>query len=54
MTTALFFLRCKQMGLMAQELEDLPTGFIFDCFVEKGNDECNYAPVATQDDFDRF
>lgn len=54
MTTALFLLRCKQAGFTVQELEDLPVGLLFDCFTERGNDDWDYAPVATQEDFDRF
>lgn len=54
MTTALFLLRCKQAGFTISELDELSTGQIFDVFIERGNDECKYDPVATQEDFDRF
>lgn len=54
MTTALFLLRCKQLGFTLDELDQLSTGQIFDVFTESGNDNCEYARVATQDDFDRL
>lgn len=54
MTTALFLLRCKQLGFSLDELDQLSTGQIFDVFTESGNDNVDYARVATQDDFDRL
>ena len=54
MTTALFLLRCKQIGFTLNELDELSTGQIFDCFTESGNDNCDYARVATQEDYDRL
>lgn len=54
MTTPLLFLRCIQMGLSINEIEELELGFIFDIFAEKANDELNYPEIATQDDFDNF
>ena len=54
MTTALFLLRCKQLGFTLSELDELSTGQIFDVFTEGGNDNVNYARVATQEDFDRL
>lgn len=54
MTTALFLLRCKQVGFTLDEIDKLSAGMIFDVFTESGNDGEDYAPIATQDDFDRF
>lgn len=54
MTTALFLLRCKQVGFTLGEIEELSAGAIFDVFTESANDEEEYSPVATQDDYDRF
>ena len=54
MTTPLFLLRCIELGISVRDLEYLTIGLILDIFCEKGNDDFNYASVATQDDFDRF
>lgn len=54
MTTALFLLRCKEMGFTLQELEDLSAGFIMDVFTERSNDSAHYDYVATQDDINRL
>ena len=55
-TTALYLLRAKQLGLTIDEMEQLDEGMIFDMITEKGNDEESesYNEIATQDDFDRF
>ena len=39
MTTALFLLRCVQLGLSMQDLELLTIGMINDMYVESGNDD---------------
>ena len=54
MTTPLFLLRCKQLGLSMQELELLSIGLIDDMFIEKENDDSDYPQKATQNDFDTF
>ena len=54
MTTPLFLLRCVQLGISIQELELLSIGMINDMYVESRNDECKFAQMATQEDFDRF
>ncbi len=54
MNTALFLLRCKQLGLSMQELELLTIGLIDDMFIERENDDFDYPSLATQDDFDRW
>lgn len=54
MTTALFLLRCTELGLSMEDLDELDLGMVFDMFTEKSNDSVNYAKVATQEDFDRF
>lgn len=54
MTTPLFFLRCVQLGLSIRDLDLLTIGMVNDMYVESRNDECKYAVVATQEDFDRF
>lgn len=54
MTTPLFLLRCVQLGLSIQDLELLSIGMINDMYAESRNDECKFAQLATQDDFDLF
>lgn len=54
MTTPLFLLRCVQLGLSIADLDLLSIGLINDMYAESQNDECSYAVLATQEDFDRF
>ncbi len=54
MTTPLFLLRCVQLGLSIQDLELLSIGMINDMYAESRNDECKFAQLATQEDFDLF
>lgn len=52
--TALYLLRCTELGLHDQDLESLTYGMVIDMLTEKGNDGVEYKEVATQDDFDKF
>ena len=54
MTTPLFLLRCVQLGLSMADLEMLSIGLINDMYSESRNDECKYAVLASQEDFDVF
>lgn len=54
MTTPLFLLRCTQLGLTMADLDLLSIGLINDMYAESRNDNCKYATLATQDDFDKF
>ena len=54
MTTPLFLLRCVQLGLSMADLELLSIGLINDMYAESRNDECKYAQLATQEEFDKF
>ena len=55
MTTALYLLRCVQMGLSIRDLDYLEIGMIFDMFTESSNDDFDgWAYKATQADYDRF
>ena len=55
MTTALYLLRCIEVGLSMADLELLDMGMIYDMFTEKSNDDWKgWRQVATQSDFDRF
>lgn len=47
-------LRCKELGLTINELEQIDYGLVVDMMTEKGNDEHEYPIKATQQDFDKF
>ena len=56
MTTALFLLRCLQVGLSMSDLELLTIGMVNEIYIESGNDEhqSSYRQIAGQADFDKF
>lgn len=54
MSTALFLLRCTEVGLSMSDLDELSVGMVNDMFVEKANDNYDWKEIASQDDFDRF
>ena len=54
MTTPLFLLRCVQLGLSIRDLDLLTIGMVNDMYAERRHDDCNYATLATQEDFDKF
>lgn len=54
MTTALFLLRCVQVGISIRDLDLITIGTVNDMYVESSNDSCDYDVLATQDDFDSF
>lgn len=54
MTTPLFLLRCVQLGISIRDLDLLTIGMVNDMYAESNNDNCEYAQLATQEDFDRF
>lgn len=47
-------LRCKELGLSINELENIEFGLVVDMMIERGNDDYNYPYKASQKDFDRF
>ena len=53
-TTALFLLRCMELGLRPSDLGGLSYGSVIDMLIEKANDAEEWDYVATQEDFDRF
>lgn len=53
-TTPLFLLRCTELGLSMNDLDELDMGTVLDMLTEKANDSVEYAQTATQDDFDNF
>ncbi|KXI16093.1 hypothetical protein HMPREF3230_01230 [Gardnerella vaginalis] len=54
MTTALFLLRCTEIGISIRELDLLTIGMILDMWTEKANDSVKYDKLASQAEFDRF
>lgn len=54
MTTALYTLRCIQVGLNVTDLDHLDYGFVVDLFTENSNDDYKYQQKASQADFDKF
>lgn len=54
MTTALFMLRCIQLGVAIRDLDLITIGFVHDMYAESGNDDCDYDVVATQSHYDNF
>ena len=54
MNTALFLLRCVQIGLSVSDLRLLTFGMVLDLMTEADNDNCEYKQLATQADFDAF
>lgn len=54
MNTALFLLRCFQIGLSLSDLDVLEYRTVMDMIVESANDHAEYRQVASQEDFDRF
>lgn len=54
MTTALFLLRCTEIGLSMSDLDELDMGMVYDMFIEHSNDSADYPTIATQADMDRL
>lgn len=54
MTTALFLLRCTEIGVPIRDLGLLTVGMVLEMYAEKNNDDYDYPYIATQEDFDRF
>jgi hypothetical protein len=54
MTTALFLLRCLQVGLKLDDLDKIEIGLVYDMFAEMSNDHAEWDIKPTQADFDKF
>lgn len=54
MTTALFLLRCVEVGIAIRDLYLLTMDLVLDIWTEKANDSLKYPKVASQREFDRF
>ncbi len=47
-------LRCAELGLSDEALNNMSMGMVFDILTEKGNDKQKYSYKATQDDIYSF
>ena len=54
MTTALFMLRCVELGLSISDLDRLTIGSVNDMFMEKSRDSIEWREEASQADMDRL
>ena len=54
MTTALFMLRCVQLGISIADLDLLTIGSVNDMFLESKRDEMSWDLIAGQEQFDQF
>ncbi len=57
MTTALFLLRCVEIGISIRDLDLLTIGLVLDMWTEKGNDangKYETYEIADQNRFDLF
>lgn len=54
MNTALFVLRCLQIGLRLTDLDLIDEGMAYDMMVESSNDTAEYKTMASQEDMNRF
>ena len=54
MTTALFMLRCVELGPSIADLDLLTIGSVNDMFMEKSRDSIEWRQEASQADMDRL
>lgn len=47
-------LRCAELGLSKEDLDDMTMGMVYDMLIEKGNDHERYHYKATQEDINKF
>ena len=53
-TGATFMLRCAELGLSREDLDDMTVGMVYDMLIEQANDQEKYPYKATQADIIRF
>lgn len=53
-TGALFMLRCAELGLSDDALQQMSIGMVYDMLIEKSNDQEDYPIKATQEDIEAF
>ena len=54
MTTALYLIMCKDLGLSLDELDQITEGMVWDMVIEKGNDQYEYPMIAGQQQYNDF
>lgn len=54
MSTALYLLRCKQLGLSFEEMDELSEGDVWDMMTELANDQYKYPIVADAAQIEAF
>lgn len=47
-------LRCAELGLSREDLDDMTMGMVYDMLIECGNDQEKYVEIADQDDIYRL
>lgn len=47
-------LRCAELGLSREDLDDMTVGMVYDMLIEQANDREKYPYKATQEDIERF
>lgn len=47
-------LRCAQLGLSDDALNDMDLGMVYDMLIEEDNDKYEYPYKATQEDIERY
>lgn len=47
-------LRCAQLGLSDEALNEMTMGMVYDLLIEQSNDEVDYPYKATQEDIEAF
>ena len=47
-------LRCAELGLSRDDLDDMTMGMVYGMITEHQNDSEKYNLLATQEDFDKF
>lgn len=53
-STALFLLRCIQLGISMEDLDHLTMGMVYDIFLERANDDYEWDDLATAEDIANF
>ena len=53
-TGATFMLRCAELGLSMDDLDDITMGMVYDMLIERANDHEKYNYKATQADIESF
>ena len=47
-------LRCAELGLSLEDLDNMTMGMVYDMVIERGNDQEKYTEIADQEDIYRL